>query len=184
MPRTKRQRSPIGLLVDQAASHTGLTKRDLARRAGIAPETLSRICGRGTGDFETVAKVVRSAGLQLIAAPAGAVPSAGDAKSDHGRLDARSLALHALVAGKILAQPALVESRVLPNIRRFKQVHANTGTVRLLEAWERAARAGVTELVSLCVDPSETGQQLRQASPMTGMLLPAERRCVYDAFAA
>lgn len=178
------ERSEIGDIVETVARRSGLSRRALAARADVAPETVSRICGRGTGDFATVSRLVRSAGLRLAVVPRGAHPDAGRAASDHGRLDARSLALHALVAGKVLAHPALVASRILPTIRRFKHLHAGTGSVPLLEAWERAALSGVEELARLCVDPSERGCQLRQASPMSGVLLPRERRWVYEAFAA
>ena len=173
--------SEIELLVLQATRHSGLSRRALAARARIAPETVSRICRRGTGDFATVARLVRAAGLHLAAA-GGEGPAAGG--SDHARLDARSVALHAMIAGKLLANPALVEARVLPTIARFKQVHARSGSLGLLETWERAARAGPGEVARLCVDPSERGKQLRQASPLTGILLAGERKKVYDAFAA
>jgi len=176
--------SEIERLVQQATRHSGLSRRALAARARIAPETINRICRRGTGDFATVAGLVRAAGLQLAAAPAGGSSSGAPASSDHARLDARSAALHAVIAGKLLASPALVEARVLPTIARFRRVHAHGGASGLLEAWERAARAGAGELARLCVDPSERGQQLRQASPLTGILLAGERRQVYDAFAA
>lgn len=180
----KPRRSEIQLIVDRALVLSGLSKRALASRAGVAPETLSRICARGTGDFATVSKLVRAAGAGLSATALDGSSPPGLPESDHRRLDARSLALHAVIAGKVLANPSLLDSKVLPTIRRFKQVHANTGTVRLLDAWERAALAGVYEVVRICVDPSDEGQQLRQASPMTGILLSSERRCVHEAFAA
>ena len=173
----------IANLIEAATRHSGVTRRALAARADVAPETVSRICARGTGDFATVSSLVRSAGLRLAALPPEAASSPAH-PSDHARLDARSLTLHAVIAGRLLANPALIEARVLPTIRRFRQVHAGTGSEKLLEQWERAALAGVAELVRLCVDPSEAGRQLRQASPMTGILQARERRQVYEAFAA
>lgn len=173
--------SSIELLVQQATRHSGLSRRALAARARIAPETVSRICSRDTGDFATVARLVRAAGLELAAVggEAAAVPA-----SDHERLDARSHALHAVIAGKLLANPALIASKVLPTVARFKQVHAGGGSLGLLAAWERAARRGASELARLCIDPTEQGKQLRQASPLSGILLASERRQIYDAFAA
>lgn len=183
MQKSPPRESDIRLIVNQAVARSGLTQRALAVHAQVAPETLSRMCSRGSGDFATVAKVVQGAGLQLRAASRNEAV-AQPAATGHRRLDARSLALHALAAGKLLANPSLVKSKVLPNIRRFKQIHADGGALPLLEAWERAATSGLNDLVRLCVDPSEKGQQMRQASPMTGLLLAAERRCVYEAFAA
>lgn len=175
----------IELLVQQATRHSGLSRRALAALARIAPETVSRICSRDTGDFATVARLVRAAGLELAAVGAGprAQAATGPA-SNHERLDARSHALHAVIAGKLLANPALIASKVLPTVARFKQVHAGGGSLSLLDAWERAARCGASELARLCIDPSEQGKQLRQASPLSGILLASERRQIYEAFAA
>ena len=92
--------------------------------------------------------------------------------------------MHSVIAGKIAAHPALVAQKVLPTIRRFKRIHAGTGTVRLLEEWERAAKAGAEALIQLCVAPTQKSQQLRQTSPLTGILTAAERKAVYDAFPA
>ena len=175
----------IAQLVEQAVAYSGLSRRALAARAQLSPETVSRISTRGTGDFATVARLIRSAGLKLTASVPGQLPaeSRGGA-SDHERLDARSLALHCLIAGKLLAQPLLLASKVLPTIRRFKEAHAGTGSEPLLAAWESAAAVGAAEVARICMDPSETGKQLRQASPMTGLLRANERRWVYEAFTA
>jgi len=182
METRRRKPSEIERLVERAQLASGLSKKALARRAGISPETLSRIGRRGTADFATVVKVMRAAGVDLLFQATAGDPSPSG--RGHARLDERSLVLHALCAGKVLANPALIESRILPTIRRFRAVHAGTGTVRLLEAWERAARAGVRDLLHLCTAPTEEARQLRQASPMTGLLRPSERRTVYEAFAA
>lgn len=172
--------SLIRELVAVAAAHSGLPKRVLAKRAKLAPETLSRLTTRGTADFATVAAVVDVAGMRLVAVPK---PPASPA-SDHRRLDARSLAMHALIAVKLLTDPSLVDKKVLPTLRRFSEIHAGTGTATLFEQWGKAARGGVRELVRLCTDTSERGAQLRQATPMTGILTQAERRQLYESFAA
>lgn len=178
--------SDAARIIERARALSGLTQKALAKRAGVSAETLSRIRRRGTADFSTVLGVVRAAGLDLIAGSRSAEPGKdGPSRmGGHPRLDDRSLVMHALIVGRLLANPALVETRVLPTIRRFKSVHAGTGAVRLLEVWERAARGGVHELLRLCIDPSEHGKQLRQASPLTGLLLAGERRAVYESFAA
>lgn len=52
-----------------AAARSGLDESELARRAGAAPETLSRMKARGNGDFGLLARLARVAGLRLAAVP-------------------------------------------------------------------------------------------------------------------
>lgn len=52
-----------------AAAQSGLDESELARRAGAAPETLSRMKARGNGDFGLLARLARVAGLRLAVVP-------------------------------------------------------------------------------------------------------------------
>lgn len=59
-------------LLDQittAAAQQGLDDQALARRAGAAPETLSRMKARGHADFGLLVRLARVVGLKLIAVP-------------------------------------------------------------------------------------------------------------------
>ena len=59
-------------LLDQilaAAASQGLDEQALARRAGAAPETLSRMKTRGHGDFGLLVRLARVVGLKLVAVP-------------------------------------------------------------------------------------------------------------------
>lgn len=176
----------IAALIERACAASGLPRKTLAKRAGIAPETLSRMCRRGTGDFATVSKIARLAGVPLHDSRSVQQQQAsyGAAQAGHEDHDTRSLVMHAVIAGRLLANPALVAERVLPNIQRFKAIHEGGGSTSLLEQWERAALEGAAALLRLCTDPSESGKHLRQASPLTGLLLPGERRQIYETFAA
>ena len=51
-------------IADAARAH-GLSRRALAQRAGLRPETLSRIASRGTCDFATLDRLAEAAGLRL-----------------------------------------------------------------------------------------------------------------------
>ncbi|MGH8443611.1 MAG: hypothetical protein ACREVL_00030 [Solimonas sp.] len=178
MAQAHAESNELEAILNQALDYSRLTKRELAQRSQLAPETLSRIGTRGTADFQTVAKLVRSAGMEIAIRPA-------TRRDDrHQRLDARSLALHTLIAGKLAGDPALIHEKVLPNIARFRAVHHGSGTDTLLRIWEKAAQAGLPALLRFCIDPSEHGQQLRQTSPLTGILTLEERKSVYDAYAA
>lgn len=51
--------------ITAAAAEKGLTRRELAHRAGVRPETVSRIATRGTCDFATLERLANAAGLHL-----------------------------------------------------------------------------------------------------------------------
>lgn len=64
------------------ASKRGIgTAAALARVAGVAPETISRIRTRDTADFNTVARLAAAAGLELALVPARAAPPETNSKS-------------------------------------------------------------------------------------------------------
>jgi len=48
-----------------AAKAAGIDQRELALRAGIRPETLSRLKRKGRGDFDTLDRMARVAGMRL-----------------------------------------------------------------------------------------------------------------------
>jgi uncharacterized protein len=51
--------------ITTAAKSRGLSRRALALRAGVRPETVSRIAARGTCDFATLERLATAAGLRL-----------------------------------------------------------------------------------------------------------------------
>ena len=73
MPRrTFHEPEAVRGLLDQitaAAAAQGLDDQALARRAGAAPETLSRLKSRGHGDFGLLVRLARVVGLRLVAVP-------------------------------------------------------------------------------------------------------------------
>ena len=100
--------------------------------------------------------------------------------SSHRLLEARSLAMHAVIAQKIERDPRLLE---IPrnNLKRWGA------------RWERAAPAWYgqwcrimtrpwPEIAAIITEPSEEGARLRQSSPFAGVLSAQERRRIYEAF--
>ena len=51
--------------IADAAKSRGLNRRELAVRAGVRPETVSRIASRGTCDFATLERLAAAVGLRL-----------------------------------------------------------------------------------------------------------------------
>ena len=52
-----------------SARQQGLEQRELAARAGLAPETLSRLKKRGSGEFATLDRLARVVGWRLDLVP-------------------------------------------------------------------------------------------------------------------
>lgn len=73
MPRRSfHEPESVRQILDQilaAAAAQGLDEQALARRAGAAPETLSRMKTRGHGDFGLLVRLARVVGLKLVAVP-------------------------------------------------------------------------------------------------------------------
>ena len=111
------------------------------------------------------------------------LPSMGDPPpvySVHRLFEARSLAMHALIAEKITRDRHLLEipQRNLERwSRRFDQARP-----RWLEEWSRVLRRPWHEIAGLIAEPSERAARLRQSSPFAGVLTPEERQRVYEAF--
>ena len=101
--------------------------------------------------------------------------------SDHARIDARSLALHRLVAQKIAENPELLEI-ARDNIRRWQS--ANHPPSVALDEWADVLNGRVEEIAALLVDTSERATRLRQSTPFPGVLTQDERKAIYESYSA
>jgi hypothetical protein len=99
--------------------------------------------------------------------------------SDHRILEARSLALHCLIARKIERDPRLLEI-ARRNIERW--LRGEDRPPRALLEWREILRRPWPALAALLTDPGDEAARLRQSSPFAGVLTAAERRRVYEAF--
>ena len=90
--------------------------------------------------------------------------------STHARHDRRSLALHVDAVRVLQAQPELAQ-RVLEVLDHWEAV-ADPHSKPLRDEWRRIV---VGRLWALAIEPSERGNQLRQASPL-GFVLDASVR--------
>lgn len=66
-----RSASKILQRIADAAKAQGLNRRALAQRAGVRPETVSRIASRGTCDFATLERLAGAVGLRLALEASG-----------------------------------------------------------------------------------------------------------------
>lgn len=123
----------------------------------------------------------RAAGLRAATRwqPADAVAASPGALK-HRILEARSLAMHCLIAQKIAAEPALLEV-AKRNLAAWCQRYGEA-VPRALREWQAILARPWPQIAALITDPGELAVRLRQSSPFAGVLAPAERRRVYEAF--
>lgn len=99
--------------------------------------------------------------------------------SDHSRVDERSLAMHRLIAEKVLADPALLDT-ARGNLRRWQNTE---GSPRLtLSEWENILGGSAAQVAQFLVEHSERATRLRQSSPFAGILTEAERQTIYESY--
>jgi len=99
--------------------------------------------------------------------------------SDHRRLDERSLALHQLVARKLLGDPFLLD-KARANVRRWQESHGSPSLA--LAEWEQILAGPADEIARLLVEQSERATRLRQSTPFTGILTEPERLAIYESY--
>ena len=125
----------------------------------------------------------RAAGLRAATRwqPAAAAPlTPGLLK--HRLIEARSLAMHCLIARKIAADPALLDL-ARRNLAAWLARYGDEPP-RALEEWREILGRPWPDIAALITDPGESSARLRQSSPFAGMLTAAERQRVYEAFRA
>ncbi len=91
----------------------------------------------------------------------------------HQEIDARSLAMHRLVAETIRRDPALFE-KARATLRRWRG-SVSPGARPYLDEWERLLRVGIEASLAVAVEDSERATALRQCSPFAGILTSQER---------
>lgn len=91
----------------------------------------------------------------------------------HAQLDARSLALHHVIADKLRRDPALLE-RVRGTLERWHRV-VDAGSRPYVDEWQRLADAGIEACLAAAVEDSPRGAARRQCSPLGSVLSHDER---------
>lgn len=100
-------------------------------------------------------------------------------QSDHSRLEERSLALHRLVARKLLGNPLLLD-RVRETVRRWQGMDGSPRTT--LAEWETILSSPADQVAGFLTERSEKATRLRQSSPFCGILSEDERRAIYESY--
>jgi hypothetical protein len=109
------------------------------------------------------------------------VPAVPATFSHHAVLDARSLALHCVIARKISRDPKLLDI-ARRNLASWTRAREPRQRPRCLQEWEAVLRWPWPRVAALITSMSDHATRLRQSSPFAGVLDPQERRRVYEAF--
>lgn len=100
----------------------------------------------------------------------------------HRVIEARSLAMHCLIAQKIAGDPGLLKA-ARRNLAAWSARYGDSPP-RALAEWRTILKRPWPEIAALITDPGESAARLRQSSPFAGVLTAFERRRVYEAFRA
>jgi hypothetical protein len=98
----------------------------------------------------------------------------------HRIIEARSLAMHCLIAQKIARDPRLLDI-ARRNLAAWSTRYG-ANPPRALGEWQAILRRPWHEIASVITDTGEEATRLRQSSPFAGVLTQAERSALYEAF--
>jgi hypothetical protein len=85
----------------------------------------------------------------------------------HELHDRRSLAIHALIAERIRADPGLLEK---PRARVAEWQRSCTMNPKYPKAWAELLAGPVERLIEVLLDPGEAATELRHVSPFAGII--------------
>jgi hypothetical protein len=124
----------------------------------------------------------KAAGLKAVVSWVSPERAVRSGYSSHRLLEARSLAMHAVMAQKIERDPKLLD---VPrnNLKRWR-MRWNQQPPAWHDEWTGIMQRPWSEIAAIITEPSEEGARLRQSSPFAGVLSSAERRRIYEAFRA
>jgi|CXWL01.1.fsa_nt_gi hypothetical protein len=93
-------------------------------------------------------------------------------------IETRSLALHAAVARRLVADPSLWE-HARQRVHRWRATGSRHP--HFLSAWDGLLEAPIEQVAAAIVDPGDRGQRLRRSSPFAFVLSSSERWKVWRA---
>jgi len=92
----------------------------------------------------------------------------------HREIEARSLAMHRLVAAKVRQDPSLLET-ARATLGRWRTSGDASRSEPYLAEWAQVLEGGLVPTLALLVEESERAATLRQCSPFPRALSTAER---------
>lgn len=151
---------------------------EVRRRPGRPPTGLAQTAAERMRRYRARQ---RAAGLRSSARwEPMASPALSPGLLKHRVIEARSLAMHCLIAQKIGRDPRLLDI-ARRNLAAWRARYGGNPP-RALEEWQAILTRPWPEIAALITDPGEAATRLRQSSPFAGVLTQSERRRLYEAF--
>lgn len=150
----------------------GLTQVQLAQAAGTSqPAIAAYEAGSKSPTLQTFFRIARAVGLEPVVSFVPALT----------REDRRSLALHRVIAQRLIDEPDEVLAQAQRNLavmwERHPQARASLGE------WRALLSGSLDDIVTTLCDPSLRARELRAVTPFAGVLTAEERANVYRSFA-
>lgn len=91
------------------------------------------------------------------------------------RVEEKSLAIHRLIAARLLQDPAPTLGKARDNLARLRSADRGSST-RWLDEWDDLLDQSTDEIVTSMLARTQQGIDLRQMTPFAGVLTETERR--------
>jgi len=93
----------------------------------------------------------------------------------HDIREIQSLAMHRMIAARMLDDPDAVIGKALSNLKRWMEKRDGREVLAAMEEWENILRSNsIEEIATFIVSESQHAERMRQSSPFAGVLSPQE----------
>lgn len=167
----------VGELLAEVRHAQGTSLSQLAERSGTSAPTLSNYeHGRKEPRLTTLARILESTGqsLRLEVVPR-------DLDRPLTVKDRRSLAMHRLVASRLLDTEDEVRAKAERNLRTLRRADADGRAASYLDEWAHLLDGPTDTLVETLTSGRQSARDLRQVSPFAGVLTQDERQRIIKA---
>jgi transcriptional regulator with XRE-family HTH domain len=150
--------------IRQLRRAAGLTQAALAAKAGTSQSTIAAYeSGSKQPNWSTIERLAAAVGLAPVVSFTPRMQYA----------DWRSLYFHRAAAEVLRQDPEQARERARRHLARLRQMHPHAQS--LLAQWAEWLRGPTDELIARMLDPGPAAREMRQVSPLVGLLGPRER---------
>ena len=158
-------------IIQNLRRQTGITQHELAETGGTSQSTIAAYeTGTKSPTIRTVENLARSQNLEMLVTYMPRMT----------REDKRSLAFHSAIVEVLMKDPDPILNRSKRNLERLAKMHP--GAKKLFDQWQVWLALPLEDLVSKILDPFPQAREMRQVSPLSGVLSPKQRTRILQQF--